>query len=170
MTPNDRIIVDTNVLLYVHNIQRTQGFHARIYTDIWGDLLSSDVELLVTSEIINEYFNKSLKDSFRSWQVETNSTDAEFKRGYRTSTNTHYLESYQNIVETIKQDILTVCTLIDTPGTLIKEAMDNLHPAQLDITDELTVKNAVNNRYAILTADADFFKLDLSRLKIYTYQ
>lgn len=147
--PNDSILVDTNFWLLTFDVfgSKDDRGYAELIDHITG------ANLYVTDLIISEFVHSTVKIAFKNYCNETGHPDWNYKYDYQPTKD--YEQNYKMAIETVKQDILSMANIINTPKACVESAL-NQPVDMLDYNDRVIVQTASNNHFGILTDDADY--------------
>lgn len=170
-TRSDRVLIDTNILLLIKNPYRAKTDSDKVehYDSYWNELINSGADLFITTEVVGEYLNRILRNSFTAWKKDIGDDDADYKHGFRRPDNKQYINAFEYAKNVLKDEIFDLpnIKIIDTLGERTKKIINQSDPTSLDFTDELLISTAKANNLSIFTDDKDYLKKDI-KLTVYT--
>lgn len=153
----EKVLVDTNVLLTVFEIQESR-FDTQNYTDLFFKLAKQN-KLYVNSHIISEFINTGLRNAYKQY-MKKEAVDITYKGnrnadGYRDTDD--FQKNYDILIQSVQEEIFPNTTLVSVTNedVLLSVSNPNL-PNQLDYNDEIIIKCAARNNFSILTQDHDY--------------
>jgi predicted nucleic acid-binding protein len=156
----DKILIDTNVLLYVYCPLTSQRYDRYIahYTDTIQNIVDAKSTVYVNSLIISEFVNRWLRIDFQK------SGFSNFKQDYRSS------ERCKNVLKTILRELKKFyqqCNVksISDKFNLIDFQSEYMKYPESDFNDLIIAQNAIQYDCKILTQDNDFSQYSVDVLK-----
>jgi predicted nucleic acid-binding protein len=137
----------------------------KAYSAFLRSIQASRSTVFITSLILSEFANASLRIDFGQWKSVTGNNNADYKRDYVGSSQ------YQETAETIISSIYNILKIAE-------KSPDDFHSLNLDtILNELKTRDFNDNYYLalaasknwkIVTDDSDFFTHNHPTLKVFT--
>lgn len=153
---NDRIIVDTNVLIYVYcpiNSEAKEGIVSH-YSMMLNKIQTSGASVFINSLIVSEFFNVWAKLDFKRSGLK------DYKNEYRASDRFKTLQKriFKELDKFFKS--FNVTKIDDNFSGMNLTTMYQAFPAS-DFNDLVIVNNAIFYKCKILTEDGDFDKYNI---------
>lgn len=162
-SPDVKLLIDVNVLIYL------QSGQTKNYDKMWELAKRQNNELFITTLSISEFINFFVRNGYKQY-CKTHSyreEDFDFKRSYQHTQ--HFLDIYDDVIDTIETEIIPKMTVIDFDNTDFYD-ISNLTCHMLDINDACYLRKAIKEGFSIVTHDADFFNIPIKEeVKVYTY-
>lgn len=134
---SDKFFFDTNIwLLLFGTVASFQKFEQRKYSNFFGNLVSNENSIYITSLVLSEFSNVLLRRDFKQWQENTNSYTKSFKIDFVGT------EEYKKSVYSIK---ILLDKILNVPN-LIKIG-DSLQTMDMEIVLENFEKIDFNDCY-----------------------
>ena len=153
-TSKDIFLLDTNILINLFYPIMSSGYMSD-YEKLYSRILSKKSKLLLPAIQVSEFINRCIRFQFGLYK--TNNTCAEdfdFKKDYRETED--YKKAMEGILDIVKNDILTVFTVIDDNFSKMNQDSIYVYGFSYDFNDALLVQIAKANEAIVVTHDADF--------------
>lgn len=150
---DDKVIVDTNVLMYVYCPLNSKGYESLSshYSDTLQKLADAKASIFVNSLIVSEFINRWLRLDCRKKGVDLQ----DFKRVYRSSND--YTNTMRMILKQLKNFYLQ-CNAqnLDDNFSVFNIQSSYTQFPKSDFNDIIIAENAKINGCKVLTQDGDF--------------
>ncbi|MGV1817757.1 PIN domain-containing protein [Agrobacterium tumefaciens] len=152
-----KILFDTNIWIAIDGNDPRD--HHAAYSDYFGEVLSSDNQLVTNDYVISEYFNRSCKIQY---DIQYRG-DPDAGKNYKSRRKSGHLLQYMTDVRDICEDILRDCQFENAITAScpvlshVSEAKDGL----LDFSDIVIREHCLRHGHVIVTDDADYINCGL---------
>lgn len=164
---SDIFFFDNNIWMLLFcplgNFRKTSQ---KAYSAFLQNIQSSRSTVFITSLVLSEFANASLRIDFVQWKELTGNITANYKSDYVGSTR--YKDTAEAIISSIK-NILKIAE--KSPDDFNSLDLDNiLNGLELrDFNDNYYLALAASKNWKVVTDDSDFFTFNHPILKIFTF-
>lgn len=159
-SPSDKFLFDTNIWIYLY--APIAGANAALqakYARLLKEIISRNATIFITSTIVSEYINRSLRIAFGNWKKANNLASADFKRDYRC---TGEYKSDLNAVKIEIKEILANKCVSQKPDNFHNINIDDLFGRMddgCDYNDAYIIKTCEQDNTILVSNDKDFQNL-----------
>ncbi|WP_156334061.1 MULTISPECIES: PIN domain-containing protein [unclassified Shinella] len=147
-----KILFDTNIWIAIDgNDPRPHHIN---YSNLFGEILKSDNELVTNDYVISEYFNRACKIQYDIKYA----TETDRGKRYKSRRKAGALNAYMSAVRDICIDILTDCTFESavTAQCPIPKHIKEAALGDLDLSDIIIREHCARSGYILVSDDGDF--------------
>lgn len=163
---SDAFFFDNNVWMYLfcplgdYNKKRQ-----RHYSNFLKSVQNSGGSIYISSMVLSEFANRSLRMDFEQWKEEYQAPKAKYKNDYIGSER--YAETVKEIRRAIEQ-IISIC--VKAPDNFSTINLDNIfnHFSAIDFNDSYFIELASMSRWKLVTDDQDFIKYSNHSIEVVT--
>lgn len=144
--PSDKFLFDTNIWIYLYApIAGTDAALQVKYAQLLKEIISRGATVFITSVIVSEYVNRSLRIAFKNWKRANSLVNADFKRDYRCT------QEYESDLEAVKIEVNAILA-----SKCVSQKPDNFHNVNIDdIFNRMDCGCDYNDAYIIKTCEQD---------------
>lgn len=160
-TNEDKIIFDTNILIYLFYPVDYNNTHHE-YEDLYKKILKSKAHLIISSIQVSEFINKCIRLQFDLYKKEQVNSKMDFKKDYRSTED--YKNNMDAILEIMENDIMEHFQFADDNFTAMQKEKLFLYAYSYDFNDAFLVEFARIQNAILVTNDIDFgnYKSDIT--------
>ncbi|MGO4940963.1 hypothetical protein ACTQ45_13280 [Fundicoccus sp. Sow4_D5] len=157
------LLMDTNILIYVDSLINTETRYS--YDEIVDELLTNNVNLYITDNVISEYIHRCCKMAYKNFiECRSHLTTENYKYKLDYLQDNNFKIYYHQAIESIQGFLDAGVSLISSSDAHIMSALENVR--MKDFNDNLLLNIAECKNLGILTHDKDFVNVN-TRVKIY---
>lgn len=144
--PSDKFLFDTNIWIYLYApIAGTDAALQSKYAQLLKEIISRGATVFITSVIVSEYVNRSLRIAFNNWKRANGLFNADFKRDYRCT------KEYESDLNAVKIEVKAILA-----SNSVSQKPDNFHNINIDdIFNRMSENCDYNDAYIIKTCEQD---------------
>jgi len=163
ISSNDKILIDTNILIYIFCPLYSQKFESKIdtYSTILQEIQKQNSKILLSSIVVSEFINRWLRLDFDK-NIQDKEHSKNFKKDYRGT------DRYNRVLKQILKQIEKLYVNYNIEN--INDSFDKFdiissyEDKNNDFNDLLLAYISSSNNLKILTDDNDFDNLDIERV------
>jgi hypothetical protein len=162
----DVFFFDNNIWMYIFcPLGSFNKYKQKHYSSFLKSITTSRSTIFISSMILSEFANRSLRMDFDLWKEETSNYKADYKKDFVGT------QRYKDTVEEIKLNINQIMKFCEKTSDNFNaiELNDVLtHLAHIDFNDSYIIELAKIDKFKIVTDDSDFSKYKNHNLDIFT--
>ena len=166
VTSGDVFFFDNNVWMFLFApIAGVGGAKQKAYSGLLANILTAGATVFMSSLIISEYMNRSLRLRHKQWEERTRRVNTDYKKDYRPT------DDFKEAVEIIKtevRDIMKIC--MKTPDNFNAISLNDVfrNIEKCDFNDAYYLEMCKIGKYKLVTDDSDLFEVP-NNIEIITY-
>ena len=137
----------------------------QIYSKFLRDVQSARASIYISSLILSEYINRSMRLGFKQWKESTQNLAADYKKDYRNT------DDYKETLEVVKsevKEIIKLCDKMPDNFNAINEDIVFNNMDQCDFNDAYYAEMCKIDNLKLVTDDADLKNISTA-IDIITY-
>lgn len=158
---NNKYLVDTNILIYLYGdpMLKTESEKLKRLSITFNNALNIGCTVYVPAIVISEFINRYHRLEFERIKQLKGNKKLQYKRDYRDTEK--YKQNNEFIIKTIKESILTRCTMIEDKFVdEYKNKIFDINEGQ-DFNDVIIINIANKNNCYLISADIDAKKIEI---------
>lgn len=162
----DIFFFDNNIWMFIFaQIANSNHPKQQIYSKFLRDVQSARASIFVSSLILSEYINRSMRLGFEQWKESTQNFAADYKKDYRNT------DDYKETLEVVKsevKEIIKLCDKMPDNFNAINEDIVFKNMDQCDFNDAYYAEMCKIDNLKLVTDDADLKNISTA-IDIITY-
>lgn len=151
---DDCYIFDTNVWLYIFGPMAGSNKRKQtMYSNLLKEINDRGAMIFITSLILSEYINRSLRICFEQWKDVNGYPNTDFKHGYRAT------DDYVEALNGVKDEVLSILQFStrrpDEFNALNLDVVLSRLNKECDYNDSYILSNCIRGNLKLVSDDSD---------------